>query len=166
MTLNEFEQLLHIYGADRTRWPLSARAGAVTLLASDRGAQRLLDEAAALDAVLSHVAEPDVAVTATLVDRIIAVSQRSPRLVCRTEHPGQLPGSARSANIGRRSHDTDLWRGIAALAASLVIGIFAGQSQFAAGAVPALEALAGISLPGSADRLAMADIQLEAENED
>jgi len=31
MTLPEFERLLEIYGSDRTRWPVEARASAVSI---------------------------------------------------------------------------------------------------------------------------------------
>jgi hypothetical protein len=61
----------------------------------------------------------------------------------------------------------DWMRGAALLAASLVIGIFVGQSQLGARAVPALEDLTGMSTSAaSAERLAMLDLHIEAVDED
>ena len=48
MTIAEFERLLDVYGSDRTRWPVEARASAGHLVARDRAARRLLAEAEAL----------------------------------------------------------------------------------------------------------------------
>ena len=41
MTIAEFERLLDVYGSDRTRWPVEARASAGHLVARDRAARRL-----------------------------------------------------------------------------------------------------------------------------
>ena len=40
MTIAELERLLEVYGSDRTRWPVEARAGAGHLAARDRMARR------------------------------------------------------------------------------------------------------------------------------
>ena len=161
MTLAEFEQLLEVYGSDRTRWPLNARASAAARLMSDAGARRLLAEASALDAVLAAAPELDPAAMSALADRIAALTRRAPRLVA-TANPAIV-----ALPTGATPHDAagthrELWRGAALLAASLVIGIFVGQSQFGAGALPALEELAGLS----SSRLAMADVHLESVDED
>ena len=57
-------------------------------------------------------------------------------------------------------------RGAALLAASLVLGIFVGQSPLGARAVPALEELTGINPTGSSARLAMLELHIEAVDED
>ena len=167
MTLAEFGHLLDVNGAERTRWPLGARAGAAALLALDPGARRLLAEASALDAVLAKLPETPAGETSALADRIMAATQRTPRLVASTPQPvarsKQPPGSR---GRGLLSADGDIVRGMAVLAASLVIGIFVGQTQLVARTVPALQALAVDALPGSGDRLALADVQLDAVDED
>ncbi|MBO0765496.1 MAG: hypothetical protein J2P50_13030, partial [Hyphomicrobiaceae bacterium] len=58
----EFEGLLDIYGADRTRWPADARAAAAHLAARDVDACQLLAEAKALDRVLQSAPVPALAV--------------------------------------------------------------------------------------------------------
>ena len=83
MTIAELERLLDVYGSDRTRWPVEARAGAGQLVARDRAARRLLGEAEALDRVLERAPLPSLAQEAALADRIIGAAQRSPRIVPR-----------------------------------------------------------------------------------
>src|SRR5215813_7366701 len=81
MTLAEFERLLEIYGSDRTRWPVEARACAGQLTARDPAACRLLVEAEALDRVLERAPLPSLASEAALAERIVAAAQRTPRMV-------------------------------------------------------------------------------------
>src|SRR5215470_16568610 len=81
MTLLEFERLLDVYGSDRTRWPVDARASAGQLAARDPAARRLLGEAEALDRVLERAPLPSLASEAALAARIVAAAQRSPRMV-------------------------------------------------------------------------------------
>lgn len=163
MTLSDFERLLAVFGADRTRWPLTERAGAVARLASDRDARRLLAEAQALEAVLVHVSEPDRSDLSALADRIVAASQAAPRSVVRSVDTAVvMPIRARPPTWQIRH----VWRDAVLLAASLTIGVFVGQSQFGTHAVPALEALTGISIPPSSDRLAALDLQVEPVDED
>ena len=81
MTLGEFERLLEVYGSDRTRWPVEARASAAQLAARDPAACRLLIEAEALDRILERAPLPSLASEAALAERIIAAAQRSPRMV-------------------------------------------------------------------------------------
>ena len=164
MTLREFEHLLDVYGADRTRWPLAARVSAAARLTTDGEARRLLREAEALDAVLLRTSEPDDADVARLTDRIVAAARTAPRLAAtsQTSTPPQVHPSGRLGGNGR-----DLMRrGAALLAASLMMGIFIGQSQLGARAVPAREELTGIGSSASADRLAMLDLHIDAVDED
>jgi hypothetical protein len=165
MTLQDFQQLLDVYGAERTRWPLSARAGAAALLAADAGARRLLAEAAALDAVLARGGvdvAPESAATAALAARIVAAAAKAPRIAAMSEPPA-LPLSTSRMIV--RPGRTDGLRAAAVLAASMVLGVFVGQSQLGAQALPKIAALAGVSF-ASAERLAMADIEFEASDVD
>ena len=165
MTLPDFERLLDVYGADRTRWPLAARASAAARLASDVTARKLLTEAEALDTVLLHTAEPDKTDVVALAERIVAAARAMPRSAGSegvTSVPVGLPRQHRMTVASGR----DAVRGAALLAASLLIGVFVGQSQLGARAVPALEELTGIASPASVDRLAMLDLHMEGVDED
>src|SRR4029078_10126008 len=90
MTITDFERLLDVYGSDRTRWPVEARASAGQLVARDKAARRLLAEAEALDRALERAPLPSLAEEAALADRILAAARRSPRMVpvVRTESAG------------------------------------------------------------------------------
>jgi hypothetical protein len=165
MTRQDFQELLDVFGAERTRWPLSARAGAAALLASDAEARRLLAEAAALDALLARgVADsvPDIAATSALAARIVAAAAKTPRIAAASEPAKPLGVVSSSAS---RHGRTDVWRAAAVLAASMVLGVFVGQSQLGAHALPKIAALAGVSF-ASAERLAMAEIEIEASDVD
>ena len=81
MTIAEFERLLDVYGSDRTRWPVEARASAGQLVARDRAARRLLAEAEALDRTLERAPLPTLAQEAALAERIVAAARRTPRIV-------------------------------------------------------------------------------------
>src|SRR5262245_11424302 len=81
MAIAEFERLLEVYGSDRTRWPVEARASAGQLVARDRTARRLLAEAEALDRALERAPLPSLARESDLAERILAAARRSPRMV-------------------------------------------------------------------------------------
>ena len=81
MTIADFERLLDVYGSDRTRWPVEARASAGQLVARDKAARRLLAEAEALDRTLERAPLPSLAEEAALADRILVAARRSPRMV-------------------------------------------------------------------------------------
>jgi hypothetical protein len=159
MTLAEFERLLEVYGSDRTRWPVEARASAGQLVARDRAARRLLAEAEALDRALERAPLPSLAKEAELAERILAAARRSPRMVATSRSEAAGRGSAPAGpNVVR----LPAWRaqrwwlarpaiGGAAgvLAASLLLGVFLGLSSLSQGVVvPALEQMTGIHLPG------------------
>ncbi len=165
MSRQEFQELLDVCGAERTRWPLSARAGAAALLAADAEARRVLAEAAALDAVLAHGVvdiSQDATTTSALATRIVAAAAKTPRIAAAAEAANRLHMNSPAAS---RHGRTDVWRAAAVLAASMVLGIFVGQSQLGAQALPKIAALAGVSF-ASAERLAMADIEIEASDVD
>lgn len=133
MTPADFERLLDVYGGDRTRWPVEARAAAAQLVARDAKAQGLLAEAEALDRVLERAPLPSLAKEAELADRIVAAAQRTPRLV-RINEPGAAaaPAAPEGAPLagGRRAGllRADV-RKAAVLAASLLVGLYLGQSN-------------------------------------
>ena len=117
--LEKLEAALDAYGADRTRWPAPLRHALSALIASDGQAQRTLSDAEAFDRLLDKAPQFDARRLAKLKDRIAAAAERQPRLV------SARPAKASTPRL-RRHH------GLAAtaLAASLVLGVFAGQSSF------------------------------------
>lgn len=166
MTVVDFEHLLDVCGADRTRWPLAERAGAAALLAADRDARRLLAHASAFDALLSRASEPAATDIAALADRIVAA----------TIEPRSMGGAGRrglpfAASVAapwrvRLGSNGDFVRGAMLLAASLTIGVFVGQTQMGARAVPVFEAWTGITPPVTAERIALMDLHIETVDED
>ncbi len=165
LALPEFEHLLDVFGGDRTRWPLGVRASAAALLASDSVARQLLAEAVALDAVLAEGdcdGQADTARLNALASRIMTAAAATPRMAM----VNAAPVSVRNVElIANRSSRDSLWRAATMLAASLVLGVFVGQSQLGADALPKLAAAAGLSLV-TAERLALADIELDATEVD
>ena len=142
MTLAEFERLLDVYGGDRTRWPVEARAAAAQLVARDSAAQQLLGEAVALDRILERAPIPSLAVEAALADRIVAAAQRTPRIISVGDAvPGaagsEQKGAAGSSARRHRLPQADL-RKAAVLAASLMIGVYIGLSSLPQQIVPTL----------------------------
>ena len=80
MKAQRLHALAEAYGADLRRWPASERAFADSLIAADPSLKAVLDEAAALDALLA--AAPAPAPSAALVARVLAAAPkaRRPRL--------------------------------------------------------------------------------------
>ena len=164
MTLGDLERLLDVYGSDRSRWPVEARAGAGQLVGRDKAARRLLGEAEALDRVLERAPLPSLAREAALAERVIAAAQRSPRMVRiedtrapdaspqKVENVIRWPG-ARAKPKWLQVSDTSRVAGL--LAACLLFGVYIGLSSMAQGA---LENMTGLALGnGSGTTLAQLD---------
>jgi len=158
MTLPEFERLLEIYGSDRTRWPVEARASAGQLTARDPAACRLLLEAEALDRILERAPLPSLASEAALAERIVAAAQRSPRMVPSGETGASLqgeraafpgPGSRSVVRLAERRRwlsRSPAGRAAGLLAACLMLGVFLGAAAVPQPVIPALEEFTGISI--------------------
>src|SRR5262245_47829779 len=170
MTITDFAHLLDVYGSDRTRWPVEARASAGQLVARDRAARRLLAEAEALDKTLERAPLPSLAAEAALADRIIATARRSPRMV-----PAMNPALNATAAGGRRRVagnvvqlpglparprwlPTGLAGAAGMLAASLALGVFLGVSNLSQGVLPVLEDMTGIALSPQPRAVAQVDL--------
>jgi hypothetical protein len=162
MTLPEFERLLEIYGSDRTRWPLEARASAGQLTARDPAACRLLLEAEALDRILERAPLPSLASEAALAERIVVAAQRSPRMVRTGDAVASASDGASKPTTGAaaasviRLPDRRRWfngspagRAAGLLAACLMLGIFLGASAVPQPVIPALEEFTGIAIGNS-----------------
>lgn len=119
MTIERFKVLVEAYGANPARWPEAERAVAEAFANATPEAQRLLAEAAALDHVLSAA---DTAPVSRELETRVLDSFTSPKARRASWLPDFVP-----------------WSQAAALAASLVLGMFAG------GALPAI---AGIGETG------------------
>ena len=74
MKAERLQALADAYGADLRRWPADQRAFAESLLASDPSLRDVLDQAAALDALLD--AAPTPIPSAGLAARILAAAPR------------------------------------------------------------------------------------------
>ncbi len=117
LTLKRFAALAASYGADLRRWPEDIQDEADAFLAASPEARALLEEARALDGVLSGEAEwlPDDQ-DAALVRLRLGVEAR-------------IAGATRPARVQRQSRMLDLrWLGMAtgsglAVAAGLALGV-------------------------------------------
>ena len=167
MTISDFERLLDVYGSDRSRWPVEARASAGQLVARDKAARRLLAEAEALDRTLERAPLPSLAEEAALADRILLAARRSPRMVPMAK--------ADAAHMARRAIDnvvrlpsvrtrprgltrTVLGGATGMLAASLALGVLIGLSGLSQGMLPALEDMTGITLGSGSHVVAQVDM--------
>ena len=155
MTIAEFERLLDVYGSDRSRWPVEARASAGLLVARDKAARRLLAEAEALDRALERAPLPSLVEEAALAERIIAAARRSPRMVPATAVAPAAIAEPVAGNVVRlpAAHPRSRWT------ASRALGVFLGLSNLSQGVLPALEEMTGIALTGGGSRtLAQVDV--------
>jgi hypothetical protein len=168
MTLPEFERLLEIYGSDRTRWPVEARASAGQLVARDRAARRLLAEAEALDRALERAPLPTLAQEAAIAERIVAAARRQPRIVAVARPRADRSGAPAADNVVRlprnamaalRLQPRTAIGGVAgALAASLALGVFLGLSNLSQGIMPAVAQMADVALGSNGPVVAQVDL--------
>jgi hypothetical protein len=167
MTIAEFERLLEVYGSDRTRWPVEARAGAGQLVSRDRTARRLLAEAEALDRALERAPLPSLAREAELAERILAAARRTPRMVPFPKADATPPGASNAGGVVRLpvSRARPRWLGRRAfggaagvLAASLLLGVSLGLSGLSQGVVPALEQMTGLHIGSNGQVVAQVDL--------
>ncbi len=145
LTLNDLEIALETYGGDRTRWPAPMRHGLAALIAAEPKAGRMVREAEALDRLLDQApAGGDDVALAALVERISAAAAREPHAITGSSPALQRTDDGSRSVIGfNRRRPTQRYEyGLAgaALAASLVLGIFVGQSPVI---TPAAEYLIG-----------------------
>lgn len=157
-TLSDADILRQIeaFGADTARWKASAGDAA----SKSPETATALREAEALDRLLAMAAPKTAAASDTrLVDRIVAAAERTPRVV--TGKPNAFPAEPKlaaadsaPANVVKLERRTavgrvfasDLRRGFAVLAASLVLGLSIGQSGLLDRAVVGLEELTGVAI--------------------
>lgn len=175
-----FAAALDAYGSAIARWPAARQHLAALVDAGDPAALRLLAEAHALDRLLVLAAAPAAGDNTALAARIVAAAQRSPRIaaaapaaalrtqsareaaVAPKQQPLRLPHPPQATLAGERR---EVRRGLAVMAACMLLGIFVGGSQFADGAVLALEDLTGVALSSSAHTVPIALATLDADED-
>jgi hypothetical protein len=148
MTATEFADMVAAYGADTKRWPASKRAAAEALVSGDPIVRISLNEADALDRILAAAPAMSAARDAVLADRIVRAALHSPRLVA--QGGAQAPNASTLAKlqpvVSRTPSGGAAWQGAALLAASLLMGVFVGQTDLSGRTLPALVEMAGLSL--------------------
>jgi hypothetical protein len=177
MTYADLERLLEVYGSDRTRWPVEARASAGQLVARDAAARRLLAEMEALDRILERAPLPSLAREAALAERVAAAAQRSPRMVPHAEgvkafvtvdstrrpvkpfaRTGQVIGLPLARTRLPAFAASRLGGAASVLAASLLVGIFIGMSSLPPSVAGPIEQATGLTLSRSATTVAQIDL--------
>lgn len=155
--LAELQGLIDAWGAAPARWPAPARARINALIASTPGAATVLEEAHALDRLLSEgrdtAAQLTASATGALASRIFAAAMADPAAlparpagsvvpfpVASTRNP-PVAASRRATAFSRHQQ----WRAASVLAASLVAGIILGGSLNLAPVVQELAEVAGLS---------------------
>lgn len=144
--LAELETALDTYGADRTRWPVPVRHALSGFIASTPEAQRMLKDAELFDRLIDQAPRVSSERFADLTEKIVKAAVQQPRIVT-SGTPAQT-----LAPVRREQR----WAA-AALAASLMLGIVAGQTRFVD---PAAELLIGSSISedaGNAAQVAQID---------
>ena len=129
--IEALKSLLEIYGADRSRWPARDRLKFAELLADHHDARQVMAEAEALDRLLDMAPEPKAAELTSLSARILSAAAATPQ---RTPAGNVTPLSAaakpRSQPSKFRPRRVVDWPAAALMAASLVLGIFAGTNGY------------------------------------
>lgn len=137
--IERLEAVIDVYGGDRDRWPAVERLELARLLASDREARQILSEARALDSVLDHAPALPAASQEALVRAIVSAARAEGRPPIadsgaasnsRTYGRGGTVRSSRSWSRPPMAVSGAL-RSAALLAASLVLGMFAGATFLA-----------------------------------
>lgn len=165
--LKSLRNLLERFGADRERWPDRQRAGAEDLLGKSAEARALVAEFTALDRLLdSHAAAMEEAL-ATEQDALAA------RIMSAVTESGKGNDNVVPLNAARQRRarlptaSTERWQSLAAagaLAASLVLGITAGLSEYADPALSTVSEALGLAGIES-DTVAMSDPIFDAVDE-
>jgi hypothetical protein len=130
MTLDRLQTLLDTHGAKVARWPESDQRALEALLAASAEARAMVAEAAALDRVLDAAPAGRTSRLVTLTDRIVAEA--------RAGAVAAIPRKALPPPVSKRPR----WPAVAAMAASLLIGVYGGFNGWAP---QALQQVAGLS---------------------
>lgn len=121
--LDGLETALDTYGADRTRWPAPLRHELSALIADSSEARDMLRDAELFDKLLDRAPQYDSSRLDGLKQRIATAAAHQPRLV--VTHPEAATEASAHRSVPRHRQG---WA-VTALAASLVLGVLAGQSS-------------------------------------
>lgn len=152
--LQDLVLLLEVYGADKNRWPAAERMRLSAAIASDPRAKLALAEAAALDRLLDLAPRVSSGRERALAGRIVAA-------VSSESKPGNPPPSnVIPLSNARKPVQSFLRRhtrqaAAALLAASLVLGIFAGTSRQLSSTIDVVAEAIGLS--GDEPEIALID---------
>ncbi len=166
--LDALERLLDSHGADRTRWPAPARLRFASLITESPEARRAMRGAEALDRLLDRAPATTDARRAALADRILSAAldeASQPAAGQATVVP--LAGRRKRMDQVASRVASSGWSAAALLAASLLVGVFAGVSGKIPPAVQSVALLTGVDTDGdlSADWSAWDDISAGAEED-
>ncbi|MGQ0674160.1 MAG: hypothetical protein ACT4N2_14970 [Hyphomicrobium sp.] len=132
------QRLCETLGADRSRWPARERLRYSGFIAEHAPARRMLAEALALDALLDRAPEPARRDVDALASRILLAAAEDAAGRGRVV---RMPDRVHSRR--RTVHESTLgWPAAAMLAASLMLGIFAGWSGHVDGPMQSIASLA------------------------
>ncbi|MGH6814960.1 MAG: hypothetical protein ACREC6_04590 [Hyphomicrobiaceae bacterium] len=136
MSIERLRHVLDVCGADEARWPTHLRAPLRRLIEQNARARTLFRESKALDRLLAQAPPPSRAGERELTERIVAAVARSSGRRARPAH--------------RAVWRPGLWAASAALAASLLLGIFVGTANTpaTAGAVALLADMTPMAVHG------------------
>ena len=150
--IEALQQMLDTYGGEPSRWPAGARERFQPLLAGDAAARSTMAASHALDTILSQAPAVPAARRIALAERIV-----SEALAAQADRPrGEVIdlSARRVAARGVPPRPTPMWQAAAVLAASLMLGVFAGISGELANPLDDIASLAGVG--GDNDALSVA----------
>lgn len=118
--LERLKAVVAAYGADRSKWPDDDRAVFSDADLKDDALASILSDATALDAVLAHASasEPEPGATSRIAARIAAGT-----------NVARFDNRRTAADPGKSHTPPSYWPAAGLLAASLLVGIFLGQSD-------------------------------------
>jgi hypothetical protein len=156
--------VIDAYGGDAEHWPANERQALEALADAHPELQRHRDAARALDRVLAHAASPPSAGLEALKERVMAeVALGDTKAGAAVELPsGAVVSLSPRPASGRSLRPRTVWPAAAALAASLLVGVFLGTSELARPAVEGLVETAGLEVQGESglDLLDVVDEEL------
>lgn len=144
--LAELEAALDTYGADRTRWPAPLRHALSGLIGADAKAAKLLKAAEAFDKLLDAAPGYDGRKLDRLAGKILEAAEKGADVV-----PLRRP--VRRGLFG----GSDYGIAAAALAASLLLGVFVGQSNVVSPAADLLISADASAASGNSTQTALGD---------
>ena len=144
--LDRLCEVVAAYGSDRARWPDADRLRLGAFAMSDERARTMLREARAMDQLLAVADDSDVVATPAdllLGDKVTAaIAEAGNAAVAETRAPAtadivsleqrrrRATAPTKPAPVPRGAEDGQFWVAVAALAASLVLGVFVGATGY------------------------------------